>query len=121
MLMEKGHRRVPVISYDGREVITRMTTSMATRKMFYTDSNRRDFLQRNLEGVTKLSLLEDSAKMKRSGNMIFLMTKANLEFQISELLLKTCIQHKSLKKTYQKRRGPLEGGVQDLRVKVSGS
>ncbi|KAI3853749.1 hypothetical protein MKW98_025266 [Papaver atlanticum] len=57
----------------------------------------------------------------RSGNMIFLMTKTNLEFQLSELLLMTCIQQKGLKKTYQKGKGSLAGGVQDLRVKLSGS
>ncbi|RZC75343.1 hypothetical protein C5167_050834 [Papaver somniferum] len=105
MLMEKGHRRLPVFcehptnvigliligpipAYDGREVITRMTTN--------------------------------SAKMTRSGNTMFLMTKTNLEFQLSELLLMTCIQHKGLKKTYQKGKGSLAGGVQDLWVKLSG-
>ncbi|KAI3914628.1 hypothetical protein MKW98_005678 [Papaver atlanticum] len=35
-----------ISAYNGGEVITRMTTSMDTKKMFYTNSNRRDFLQR---------------------------------------------------------------------------
>jgi hypothetical protein len=30
----------------GKEVITRMTTNMATNKEFFTDSNGRDFLKR---------------------------------------------------------------------------
>ncbi|XP_022132720.1 alpha-mannosidase-like [Momordica charantia] len=32
--------------YDGKEIITRMTTNMVTDKAFYTDSNGRDFLKR---------------------------------------------------------------------------
>ncbi|XP_026429937.1 alpha-mannosidase-like [Papaver somniferum] len=48
---DKDHAEVeftvgPIQAYDGMEVITRITTSMATKKMFYTDSNGRDFLQR---------------------------------------------------------------------------
>ncbi|KAI3836000.1 hypothetical protein MKX03_032895, partial [Papaver bracteatum] len=39
---------------------------------------------------------------------------------LSELLLMACIQQKGLKKTYQKGKGSLAGGVQDLRVKLSG-
>ncbi|KAI3892453.1 hypothetical protein MKX03_012671 [Papaver bracteatum] len=58
--------------------------------------------------------------MTRSENTIFLVTKTNLEFQLSELMLMTCIQQKGLKKTYQKGKGSLAGGVQNLRVKLSG-
>ncbi|WCJ28983.1 Alpha-mannosidase [Euphorbia peplus] len=37
---------IPVDDSDGKEVITRMTSNMVTNKVFYTDSNGRDFLQR---------------------------------------------------------------------------
>ncbi|OVA19618.1 Glycoside hydrolase family 38 [Macleaya cordata] len=37
---------IPMEGGAGKEVITRMTTNMATEKMFYTDSNGRDFLRR---------------------------------------------------------------------------
>lgn len=37
---------IPVDDSVGKEVITRMTANMATNKVFYTDSNGRDFLQR---------------------------------------------------------------------------
>ncbi|KAL5821170.1 hypothetical protein ACOSQ3_023052 [Xanthoceras sorbifolium] len=37
---------IPGNDYIGKEVISRMTTNMTTGKVFYTDSNGRDFLQR---------------------------------------------------------------------------
>ncbi|KAG8388779.1 hypothetical protein BUALT_Bualt02G0160700 [Buddleja alternifolia] len=37
---------IPTNDRIGKEVITRMTTNMATDKVFYTDSNGRDFLKR---------------------------------------------------------------------------
>ncbi|XP_004289082.1 PREDICTED: alpha-mannosidase-like isoform X2 [Fragaria vesca subsp. vesca] len=37
---------IPTEDYNGREVITRMTTNMTTDKVFYTDSNGRDFIKR---------------------------------------------------------------------------
>ncbi|KAL6220713.1 hypothetical protein ACLB2K_008469 [Fragaria x ananassa] len=37
---------IPTEDYTGREVITRMTTNMTTDKVFYTDSNGRDFIKR---------------------------------------------------------------------------
>ncbi|XP_065878409.1 alpha-mannosidase isoform X2 [Euphorbia lathyris] len=37
---------IPVEDSDGKEVITRMTSNMVTNKVFYTDSNGRDFLKR---------------------------------------------------------------------------
>ncbi|KAK4583933.1 hypothetical protein RGQ29_021880 [Quercus rubra] len=37
---------IPVNDSVGKEVITRMTTNMVTNKVFYTDSNGRDFLER---------------------------------------------------------------------------
>ncbi|KAK2984501.1 hypothetical protein RJ640_016887 [Escallonia rubra] len=50
---DKDHAEVeftigPIPTYDGvgKEVITRITANMATEKVFYTDSNGRDFLKR---------------------------------------------------------------------------
>ncbi|KAK3024438.1 hypothetical protein RJ639_042970 [Escallonia herrerae] len=50
---DKDHAEVeftigPIPTYDGvgKEVITRITANMATEKVFYTDSNGRDFLER---------------------------------------------------------------------------
>lgn len=37
---------IPTIDGIGKEVITRMTTNMTTDKVFYTDSNGRDFIKR---------------------------------------------------------------------------
>ncbi|XP_022885754.1 alpha-mannosidase-like isoform X2 [Olea europaea var. sylvestris] len=37
---------IPTENTVGKEIITRMTTSMSTKKAFYTDSNARDFLKR---------------------------------------------------------------------------
>jgi hypothetical protein len=37
---------IPLEECVGKEVITRMTANMATEKVFYTDSNGRDFLKR---------------------------------------------------------------------------
>jgi hypothetical protein len=37
---------IPVDDGVGKEVITRMTTNMTTNKVFYTDSNGRDFIKR---------------------------------------------------------------------------
>ncbi|XP_075500085.1 alpha-mannosidase-like [Primulina tabacum] len=37
---------IPIDDSDGKEVITRMMTNMVTDKVFYTDSNGRDFLKR---------------------------------------------------------------------------
>lgn len=37
---------IPTNDGNGKEVITRMTANMATNKVFYTDSNGRDFLKR---------------------------------------------------------------------------
>ncbi|MCL7030172.1 hypothetical protein MKW94_026914, partial [Papaver nudicaule] len=60
--------------------------------------------------------------MTASGNTTFMMTKTNLEFQVwfvaNDLRLK--LQNRGLKKTYQKGKGSLAGGVQDLRTKLSG-
>lgn len=53
---------IPVDS-NGKEVITRMETKLATNKEFYTDSNGRDFLKRirNYREDWKLSVLEPVA------------------------------------------------------------
>ena len=37
---------IPTEDSVGKEVITKMTANMATDKVFYTDSNGRDFLKR---------------------------------------------------------------------------
>lgn len=37
---------IPTKDGIGKEVITRMTTNMTTDKVFYTDSNGRDFIKR---------------------------------------------------------------------------
>ena len=37
---------IPLDDDVGKEVITRMTANMVTDKVFYTDSNGRDFLKR---------------------------------------------------------------------------
>ena len=37
---------IPLEDGVGKEVITRMTANMATEKVFFTDSNGRDFLKR---------------------------------------------------------------------------
>jgi len=37
---------IPVHDGVGKEVITQITTNMTTNKVFYTDSNARDFIKR---------------------------------------------------------------------------
>lgn len=37
---------IPTDDGIGKEVITRLSSNMATNKVFYTDSNGRDFLKR---------------------------------------------------------------------------
>ncbi|KAM5546803.1 alpha-mannosidase [Rosa sericea] len=48
---------IPTEDYTGREVITRMTTNMTTEKVFYTDSNGRDFIKRVRDYRSDWSLL----------------------------------------------------------------
>ncbi|KAJ6678299.1 ALPHA-MANNOSIDASE [Salix viminalis] len=69
---------IPLEDSVGKEVITRMTANMATEKVFYTDSNGRDFLKRIRDYRADWSL---SVKQPVAGNYyplnlgIFMMDK----------------------------------------------
>ncbi|CAL5369072.1 unnamed protein product [Camellia sinensis] len=49
---------IPTDDSVGKEIITRMTANMVTDKVFYTDSNGRDFLKRGFEIIERTGLFK---------------------------------------------------------------
>lgn len=47
---------IPVDDSLGKEVVTKMTTPLESKKEFYTDSNGRDFLKRVSHMITRCRL-----------------------------------------------------------------
>ncbi|XP_043698627.1 alpha-mannosidase isoform X1 [Telopea speciosissima] len=75
---------IPVEDGVGKEVITRMKTNMATKKVFYTDSNGRDFLKRvrDYRSDWSLSINQPVAGNYYPLNLGIFMTNKKFEFSV---------------------------------------